>query len=357
MQKTLVGALAIAMAMMGCGDDAEPAPFDAGTTTSADGGGGVTRPDAGTMPPADGGTVQADGGGMAMVDSGTPPTGLACDTLVPGENTGFMVNGTPRMFFLDLPSGAMPDGSGNWPVVFNWHGLGGNAPNMRTLIQGSVDNETMPFIGVTPEDTNFVLEIPFVGPQMMDWDVFMVDPNNNLEIALFDAVLTCLEERYGTDEDHIHSMGFSLGGIVTDMLGVARGDVLASTATYSGGYLNNPANTMGLISMVVSWPDFVGTRTYPQLLLHGGPTDNVGASVVTIQFDDFANNDAAMLGNRGHDVVLCNHNMGHTTAAPGMGTAQFVQFFADHDRSVTDSPYATSGLPGFAPYCNFRGAP
>jgi hypothetical protein len=51
--------------------------------------------------------------------------------------------------------------------------------------------------------------------------------------------------------------------------------------------------------------------------------------------------------------VVCNHGKGHTVPYDLQG-AQVVEFFYYHPRTVQDSPWATSGLPGsFPAYCTF----
>ena len=276
-----------------------------------------------------------------------------CATLVEGRNSGFPAGGFERDFILTLPTGV--DDSDSWPVVFNWHGLGDSAQNMSGLVAGLVNRPEFRFIAVTPEDTNFVLEIPFAGGQNMDWEIFQVNDSNR-ELALYDAVLACIDERWGVDRDQVHSMGFSLGGIVTDMLGTMRGDELASIATYSGGYWSNPDNVDVMLNQVVSWPEYQVTNKYAQLFLHGGTSDLYDVSVTQLHFDQYAVADAQMLNDQGHDAVVCNHNGGHRAPAPGMSGDRVIDFFAAHPRGLATSPYASSGLPeDFADYCNFSG--
>ncbi|MFH2010858.1 MAG: hypothetical protein ABI333_29935 [bacterium] len=290
-------------------------------------------------------------------DSGTPPTG--CETLQTGSNT-LMVDGLQRQFLLTLPNDAATGGP--FPVVFNYHGLGDTAANMNSLFSGQVNTTDFHFILVTPEDTNYTV----MGMMNIDWDVLAVPViDDNIEIKLFDAVLACLELRWGVDENAIHAVGFSMGGFLTDLIGVTRGGQLASIATYSGGYGSNSANTstFGSLGSQVNWPAPAHTRTYPQLFMHGGPFDSYNAVVATLQFNTFATNDTAYVNGMGHDAIICNHDIGQYSQ-PGQGhTVPFgashiepsdvVTFFKDHPKTVVDSPYA-SGLPvGWPTYCSF----
>jgi hypothetical protein len=144
---------------------------------------------------------------------------------------------------------------------------------------------------------------------------------------------------------------------VSDLLGVVRGDAIASVATYSGAYFSNADNvaTLGTMSGFVSWPEPTSENAYAQLLIHGGENDTYPLGMVTIHFDTFATNDTSYLNNLGHDVVLCDHGQGHTAPVAGLGSAQIIEFFADHPRWNTTSPYRVAGLPeDFPGYCELR---
>jgi pimeloyl-ACP methyl ester carboxylesterase len=273
----------------------------------------------------------------------------ACDSFAAGLVTDFDVDGTPRAFYLDLPAGADTDGP--WAVVFNWHGMGDTAPNMRLLMSGHVDSPTMPFILVTPEDTNVAL----LG-LTVDWWVHSVDGSTNIEARLFDEVLACLDHLYGVDRDHVHSVGMSMGGFVTDMLGTVRGEVVASLVTYSGAYGCNSENTTGsMLGEIVDWPEHSVTNTYTQLFLHGGTSDTYSLVLESLHFDQYARNDVAFLNARGHDAIICDHGGGHTVPTSFMGD-KVLEFFAAHPREGAPSPWA-SGLPSSYPtYCSFSPA-
>ena len=289
--------------------------------------------------PADGdqgidGDVVTDGD----IDGDAEEEVLSCD-LVEGLNSDFLVDGEARRFYL-----ALPEGEGPHPVIFNWHGYTDTAANMHSFLSPYINSETYAFILVTPEDTS--LE-PLSG---LDWEI-LTTTTANKEAALFDAIMECLDSEYLVDWDRLHSVGVSAGGIMTDLLGTLRGDVLASVISFSGGYLGNPANANQTMNMV-SWPDFTGSHPYAQLFTHGGVTDTFDLSVVTIHFDQMAANDVIYLNDRGHDTIICDHGTGHDVPEALRGTA-VLEFLRDHPYNVTDSPYA-EGLPeSFPDYCEF----
>jgi predicted esterase len=284
-------------------------------------------------------------------DSDTDSDGdsLACADLKEGLNENWVVDGRKRSFILRLPNGV--DESDKWPVVFSWHGMGDTAQNFDSLFAGLVNNADFPFILVTPEDTNAAIA---GGMMIIDWDVAAV-PNGekNIEARLTDTVLECLESRWGVDEDHIHAAGFSMGSFVVDLLGSVRADIFASLATYSGGYGNNPANnaTMGAMAIFINWPAYNDQgNQYSQLMTHGGESDVYDAAVVQVNFKKLTENDMSFLNEKGHDVVLCTHEGGHTNG--GVSSAGMIKFFADHPYGQTDSPYS-SGMDSEFSACTF----
>ncbi len=270
-----------------------------------------------------------------------------CEGLTAGWNEGFLVDDLERRFILDLPEDV--DTAGPWPVVFAWHGLYQPAEEMSDVLVELVDNERMPFIGVSPEDTNYDL-LGYV----VDWDVAFVTPENR-EARLFDELLYCLDVRYGVDPDRVHSVGVSMGGFVTDMLGTIRGEQLASIVSFSGGYGSNTENLEGTLELAVRWPEHDVANKYVQLIAHGGRTDALDLDVFYIDFYLFALGDTVFLNDRGHDVILCDHGMGHWVPDELVGMA-LVDFIADHPRGATPSVWAEE-IPASVPeYCRYYGA-
>ena len=221
---------------------------------------------------------------------------------------------------------------------------------MRNLLSGQVNSSTMPFILVTPDDTNVViLGIP------VDWWVHAVD-DANIEARLFDEVLACLDHLYGVDWNHVHTVGFSMGGFVADMLGTIRGEVVASIVTYSGAYGCNSANTAGsMLDSVIDWPEHSVENKYAQLFAHGGTPDVYNIILEVLHFDQYSRNDVAFLNARGHDAVICDHGGGHTVPSDLQGN-RVLEFFAAHPKDGAGSPWS-SGLPsGFPTCCTFEPA-
>jgi len=303
-------------------------------------------PDASELAPGD------EPGGEAVEDGGTeevlaPPIGPECAALEAGRMNSMTVDGTLRWFYFSAPPQAM-GGRGRWPVVFLWHGFSGAAMGgdteaifFQSLLSGQVSGADFPFLLVTPLAD---------GVAFLDWNILdIATGDDSPDVRLFDEVLACLDARFGVDPDHVHSAGFSAGALMTDLLGVTRGDRLASLISWSGAYLANEANDTG--SFEVFWPDVGPNQGYVQMVTRGGPNDVWQAGgMFTADFDQWTRNDIPWLNARGHDVLECAHDRGHTPVF----TNDFlyaVHFFRDHPRGVADSPYARGIPDSFPPGC------
>lgn len=332
-----------------CGGTTPSTAQDASLNTRGDLGATDTGPDdAGASPAVD---VPAAPRDVQAADIVEPPVmSGSCDLLAAGMVTGFRVDDLQRSFILTLPPGATGPG-GRWPVVFNWHGLGDSAPNMNMLLAGEVGEASFPFILVTPVSTGLG---PTTAPIGLEWENLRATTPNR-EARLFDAVVRCLDTRWGVDRDRLYTVGFSAGAIMSDLLGVLRGSQIAAVASYSGGYFSNEENvaTLGPLRTFPQWPE-PGPGRYTQLMLFGGTRDTFNLFVATARFDVFAANDVTYLNERQHDVIYCDHEGGHTVPRAILGR-QVMQFFAAHPRGAARSAWR-SGLPtGWPSYCSFRG--
>jgi len=270
-------------------------------------------------------------------DDATPPPG--CDTLQAGWNTGFTVDGVERAFYLDLPQGVYD--SWPWPVVFNWHGFGDTATNMRTLFAPYINNSYMPYILITIEDSGM----------LFDWDLFDgLDPNNR-EVRLFDELLAELDVCFGVDPERVYTTGFSVGSAIACLMGLVRNETVAAVAGCSGGYASNPENTIPYA--LTTWPDMSGEyniNRYVEVRLHGGVLDNM-----ILPFGLYGANDIGFLNENGHDAIDCVHSSLHNMGFMFMNPENFIEFFYDHPLGTVDSPYATEGLPdSFPDICTFH---
>ncbi len=288
-------------------------------------------------------------------EDGSQPQDI-CEALREGWNVGFDVGGVKRDFKLVLPEGAASGGP--WPVVFLWHNLGVPLESWEPFLAPYVNAEEFPFILVLPNDKG----APVLGLVDMEWDMLKVtDPEENKEVMLFDAIIESLDACYGVDFNHIHSVAFSSGAIVTDLLVTYRADVLASVFTYSGAYFSNPKNIDALPAMfrpLVSWPEATHSEKPVQIMVTGGDNDQwqiiPGMANMAIDFRQFHLNDVPFVTGQGRDVIVCGHDLGHAAPPPDMPMHVALEFFKEHPLGTEISPYATEGLPAsFSPTCEY----
>lgn len=345
---------AFAATAIGCGgddDDRDVAPdtgadADAGAGADADADGG---PDAEADAEADGGPdaedVPVDGPGAC------PSHGFV---LRDGENAGFVVDDLDRSFVLRLPD-AVNTAPGPWPVVFLYHGYGNEPSQVLDLVESLVDDAEFPFIAVAPDSVPLGLGS---SPMGFEYDILLWNPEQNLDLDLFDDLLACLDEAYDVDEDRVYVMGFSAGGIMTNFLAEARPDVLAAAASFSGTTFADPEQAICFGSLCTTWPPYAATTNKTALLIAwGGESDTYEAmpGLLTVDFHSHALASIAWWTGHGHNVVGCNHGLGHELP-PDLSGPQFLRFFRDHPKGVSPDPYAGALPAGFPAYCTFHPA-
>ncbi len=345
----LMAALAAGMTSASCGDDDDDqdVPTDTGADADADGDadGDLDVPVDTEADVPDVPDVLPDGPGVC------PSHGYA---LHEGDNVGFVVDELDRAFTLRLPD-AVETGTGPWPVVFLYHGTGNETSQVLDLVDDLVGDAEFPFIAVAPDSVPLSLTS---SPMGFEYDLLLWNAEQNLDLDLFDALLECLGEAYDIDEDRIYVMGFSAGGIMTNFLTDARPDVFAAAASYSGTTFVDPDQALCFGSLCTTWPPYSAVHNKTAMLLVWGGTDDTYEAMpglVTVDFNMHALASIDWWTGNGHNVVGCDHGLGHELP-PDLSGPEFIRFFRDHPKGVTPEPYA-SGLPaGFPAYCTFHPA-
>lgn len=145
--------------------------------------------------------------------------------------------GTSRKYMEYIPSSS-PDGS--MPVIFLLHGLGDNCNNFARAIE--FQNIAPNWIIITPEATNASImgqnlgaawaagvggeEVPYIGTIELNADV------NDEGFIL--AILDSLENNFNVDTDSVFVTGFSMGGFMSNKMGVKHADRIKAIASVSG---------------------------------------------------------------------------------------------------------------------------
>jgi polyhydroxybutyrate depolymerase len=159
----------------------------------------------GTNAGGSGGAVNSPGCGMTAA--------MACSTS--GSPCTIDVDGTSREFYVVLP--ASYDESKPYPVVFQFHPLGGNAEQGMNMYR---IRENMPdAIYVTPQGLG----------STPGW------PNTNGEdIAFVKAMMEDIEGKYCIDTARYFSTGFSYGGIMSFTISCQIADLFRAIAPMAG---------------------------------------------------------------------------------------------------------------------------
>jgi pimeloyl-ACP methyl ester carboxylesterase len=259
-----------------------------------------------------------------------PYSGGTCPELVSGKNT-LTSNGNARSFLLAIPSELDP--SESLPLIFMWHWLGGSARSFqeKAEVQQAVDEQR--FLAVLPESKD---DIPF------KWPATLADPDARLEeeLVFFDDMLACVSEKFPVARECVSTAGVSMGALFSAQLASRRGEYLASLISLSGG----------VGGVIRGWGN--PQHRMASLVLWGGPTDNC---LGVMNFEQTSKTLETALVDRGHFLVECVHNCGHSEppfdAPPGMSTyAALWDFVFAHPFWLPAgvSPYS-AGLPAHFP--------
>ena len=215
--------------LLGCQSSGDDEPEDSSSSGGQGTGGAVTGGETAAGGSATGGETAAGGsatggetaaGGSAT--GGAPSSGCR----VAGAPTGVQertltVAGTERTYVLSVPTGY--DASTPLPLVFAWHGLGGDGTMAR-----------MYFRIETASGGGAIFAYPDGLPNedgQAAWDL----SDTGGDVAYFDALLAALSAEYCVDATRVFSTGHSFGGFFTNRLGCSRASVLRAVAPVAGG--------------------------------------------------------------------------------------------------------------------------
>ncbi len=167
-------------------------------------------------------------------DTGTPPPDTSVpDTSVPPPNcgqpvpaTGLVTGGTltvageARGFTVNIPS--TYDGRTRFPVVFAFHGDGGNGDGARATFNFEAAHEA---------------EAIFIYPNGRGgaWDLDSWRVSENRDVQFIDALITHAQARYCVNAARIFAAGSSRGAYFANHIACHRGGTIRGVAAHSGG--------------------------------------------------------------------------------------------------------------------------
>jgi poly(3-hydroxybutyrate) depolymerase len=174
---------------------------------------------AGTASGGSAGTSTGGGGAGGSGGAGAPTPSAGCN-MAAGMELGkwveqpkLNVDGTDRQWWLWLPSGYDP--SKAYPVIFNFHGCGGN-DNIVPMPQVAGDKAIL---------------VRGAGINDSCWD----QAEDGVDIEFFDKMLAEVSAKRCADTSRVFATGYSSGSWLVNSLECVRGDKLRATGTVAGG--------------------------------------------------------------------------------------------------------------------------
>ncbi len=145
-------------------------------------------------------------------------------------------DGIDREYYLYIPDSY--NGTTAVPIVFNFHGYGGNVEEFMEYADLRSVAETNTFIVVYPQGS--CLE------GSSHWNPCPNGPDNKSEADDFgfvEAMINQISSEYNIDLDRVYAGGYSNGGMMAYGLANYKSDLIAAVASVSGTMLNCTGST------------------------------------------------------------------------------------------------------------------
>ena len=171
--------------------------------------------------------------GLALIGCGSDDkpakrhdTATACEPkkdLDDGTSTATITfEGAQRTYLIHVPDGY--DGSARTPVVFLFHGLGGNSAAVVETTQ--MDEEA--------DRSGFILVAPQGAGDITHWDYLTPASTKGSDLALVDKLVDDVKQKACVDDDRVFASGFSNGSLLTLALACSAADEFAAFGGVSG---------------------------------------------------------------------------------------------------------------------------
>lgn len=214
-----------------------------------------------------------------------------------------------------------PSAGGGGPVVFWFHGTGGNAANSDNAFPQDDFDEITAMGGM--------VVIPYADPAAGQSPWFLVVGEREDDLHLMDEIVGCADAGPGIDARHIHAAGFSAGGLHTAQAALRRASYIASTVPLSGGVYSS------------STPSDAPDQVISSMIFHGGASDVAGGLGFQMSSEVFQQAVEA----RGGYTLMCNHGQGHAFVSE---RAVAWDFMLAHPFGTEPSPFEAE-LPSWVP--------
>ena len=171
------------------------------------------------------------------------------------------IDGKDREVIIVKPSGEIPPGG--YPIVFMFHGTGGNGEKFFSVSQWKEKGEKEKFITVFPSSLSYCVYEDGKEQKTTKWHIAELDsiacPGQSLanDINFVRAIIDTIIRSVPVNTAKIFATGFSNGGAFVSKLAVEMSDVFAAVAP-SGGALNRGDSTKANTKIPLWF--FLGTK-------------------------------------------------------------------------------------------------
>lgn len=251
-----------AMAVMCCMACGSSSNDDASTAVGPGAAGSGNAP--GSAPVAgDSATIGSGNENSGGAGSGSNPDtgGLAALTVMTKETVD--VWGEPRTFELVVPK-TIATGKA-YPVVFVFHGDGGNGEGMRTWLQ-------------LERESGDAAVVVYPDGKDASWDLY-TPAASNADNAFLDAMLTSIQAKVTIDATRVFGTGYSSGAFFVNQVACRRSSFFRAIVSNSGGAPQEPEDPAGSVWAATTYTKCATqTAGVSALVIHGNDDYVVGTT-------------------------------------------------------------------------------
>lgn len=165
-------------------------------------------------------------------------------------NYSILVDSVKREFILYVPSSY--NGNTKVPLVFSFHGLGGNAQGQMEEHDFRPVADTAGFIVAHP------LGAPIIGPGLRGWN-FVNDSLPN-DVMFTSEMIDTIAADFNINLDQVYACGKSYGGFFSIFLAGQLSNRIAAIASVAGTVLNNVPDSLILPNRPIAFLEIHGTN-------------------------------------------------------------------------------------------------
>ena len=231
------------------------------------------------------------------------------------------VGDTIRKALIYIPEGAKTN---NTPIIFTFHGHGGNMENMYKTRR--FDLLWPEAIFICPQGLNTIGQLTDPEGKLPGWQNGM-GVNADRDLKFFDTMLAFLIRNYRIDQNRIYATGHSNGGGFTYLLWAARGPIFAAVAPSAAVAARsmNLLKPKPVLHLYGEKDELVKTQWQKNtcsflLKLNGCTGDGVA----------FADHATLYPSKTGNPVVIYSYPGGH--AYPQAANQVIISFFKQHSK-------------------------